>query len=341
MLVGIGNLKPLKFILTIDTEADYLWKPDTPVTVRNIRCIPRLQALCERYGFPPTYLCTYDIVSSTEFDEVLLPIARRGTAEVGAHLHPWSNPPFDPDWDVPGRSFPYPSELPAPLVRQKLEHLTAAIKEKLGAAPRSYRAGRWGFSAPQISTLLDLGYAVDCSVTPHVSWQDAGGRGHGQDFSQAPEHPYFLAYDDPCRSGSSQLLEVPVTILYTNSLMRQWSALQVVQRRYRKTAAARVLNRFFRIAPQWFRPFWDMDAHRLKTIFEAARDRGLPGIEMMFHSYVLMPEGSLHSPTASHVERLFARLEEVFEYLVTQGVEGCMLTTFAEQYRLRAKTLES
>ncbi len=49
--------------------------------------------------------------SAAAFDEILRPLDGDGRAEIGAHLHPWTTPPFTP-WDRSERVAAYPSELP-------------------------------------------------------------------------------------------------------------------------------------------------------------------------------------------------------------------------------------
>ena len=325
----------MKLIITIDTEGDDQWDPALPRSTENIRFIPRFQALCERYGFPPTYLCTYDVAAAPAFDEVLLPLHRSGRAEIGAHLHPWTTPPLS-RWDRSATDAAYPSELPPGVFARKLECLTDLLARKLGASPRSYRAGRWGLSAAHIPVLLQLGYIVDCSVTPLLSWGDPGARERGQDYSDAPVRPYFMAWGDPAREGASGLLEVPVTILCTNGVMRGSPLFRAAYRRYRKTWSARVLNRMFSIAPRWFRPFSDMSVARMKSVYDTAQQLDLPAVEMMFHSSELMPNGSPHNPTAESVERLYERLDQIFAYLRQQRAAGVTLSAFAESIRQQA-----
>ena len=322
----------MKIIITIDTEGDNQWNPALPQSTENIRFIPRFQDLCDRYRFPPTYLCTYDVVSAGSFDEILLPFDASGRAEIGAHLHPWTTPPFS-EWDRSETDTAYPSELPPGLFARKLESLTRLIATKLGRPPRSYRAGRWGFSAAHIPLLLQHGYIADCSVTPLVSWVDPGARERGQDFSQASARPYFMAWGDPAREGASGLLEVPVTILCTNAWMRASPFLRAAYRRYRKSAPARFLNRTFLVAPRWFRPFSDMTVPRLKAVYETARHLDLPVVEMMFHSSELMPDGSPHNTTVEAVDDLYKRLDGIFAFLAAQQVTGSTLSAYAETVR--------
>jgi len=290
-------------IVTIDTEADNQWAYNEVVTTENLNYVPRFQRLCERYGLRPTYLCTFEGVESSHFESVLRPYQERGAAEIGAHLHPWTNPPFGPAAraGIDKDAYPaYPSELTLKDFSAKLTVLTDRIAVRTGRAPTSYRAGRWGFTAAHVAVLVRLGYAVDCSVTPLVSWADhAGRRGGGPDFRAAPLVPYFLDPTDVCRAGPSTLLEVPVTI---------------------------VLDR------QWFRPYPEMSAEQLLEVYRVASAQKLPALEMMLHSSELMPGGSPDYPTEASVEQVYAKLERVFAQLARDGCHGATLSAFAESW---------
>jgi len=323
----------MQLIITIDTEGDDQWQRRGPATTENIAYIAPFQELCTRHGFSPTYLCTHDVVSDPAFDRVLVPLQQRGLAEIGAHLHPWTTPPIDEYWDQTGRAYAYASEIPTELFRRKLETLTSALEARCGRRPTSYRAGRWGISAAHTEILLDLGYVVDCSVTPLLSWTDAGARERGQDYREAPARPYFMAWGDPGRPGASSLVEVPVTVLQTNGLMRRSPVLAEWYRRSRKHPVAKGLNRLFRVAPQWFRPFQDMTSGRLMDVFRMARRLELPVIQMAFHSSELMPGASPHNPGPDDVKRLLAKLQEVFSGLAAEGVTGTTLSAFALAFK--------
>lgn len=322
----------MRFVITVDAEADNQWDAEAPQTVENLAAVPRFQSLCDRYGFPPTYLCTYEVVTSPAFERTIGAAADAGRAEVGAHLHPWTTPPFDRGWDGAGTAHPYPLELPPPLLADKLAALTSALRARTGRAPASHRAGRWGFSAPQIPILTALGYEVDCSVTPGVSWRgDRGLRGGGADFTAAGLHPYELSADDVCGAGDSGLLEVPVTIVRTSRILRAfpWRG------RARRGAGSwgrRAADRLLRVAPEWLRPYPHMTAERLIAVCEAARRMGLPVLEMMLHSSELVPREPSR-PDAVTLERRLDRLARVFEHLAARGVRGMTLTDFARTHR--------
>ena len=325
----------MQLVITVDAEADNQWDATAPQTVDNLAAVERFQRLCDEHGFPPTYLCTYEVVTSPAFDLTIGPAVRDGRAEAGAHLHPWSTPPFDSYWDGNGTAHPYPLELPRSLLADKLSALTAAVAERIGGAPTSYRAGRWGFSAPQIPLLVSLGYEVDCSVTPGISWRhDPGLRNGGADFTRAGVEPYELAAGDVCRPGDSGLLEVPVTILHTSPAMRASAWLRRTYRRHRRTAVWRAANRLFGLAPQWLRPYPHMTPERLIAVCETARRLGLPVMEMMLHSTELVPRDPRSAAVTT--EQRLDRLSRVFAYLASSGATGVTLTAFARAHRRAA-----
>lgn len=327
----------MQLIVTVDTEADNQWDVAAPQTLANLEAVPRFQHLCDAHDLPPTYLCTYEVVTSGAFAHTIGPAAEQGRAEVGAHLHPWSTPPFDTEWDAPGTARPYPSELPGDLLAGKLAALTAAVEAAAGRRPTGYRAGRWGFSAAQIPMLTALGYEVDCSVTPGMSWRrDLGLREGGPDFTSAQVEPYELAMDDACRPGDCGLLEVPVTILHTSALMRASGTLRRSYQRHRRSLPWRVANRLLQVAPQWLRPEPHMTTQRLITVAETARALGLPVLELMLHSSELLPGASPSNRTAEAVEQVFVRLSRLFTHLVSRGVTGATLTGFARAWRTKA-----
>ncbi len=89
----------MRIAVTVDTEADGQWGHGRPLTTENVSWWAPFQELCARHGAPPTYLVTSEIVADERAVAFLAPLAGRGAAEVGAHLHPWTTPPFS---DAPG-----------------------------------------------------------------------------------------------------------------------------------------------------------------------------------------------------------------------------------------------
>jgi hypothetical protein len=322
----------MDLIITIDTEADDQWRAPAALTVENLQFVPRFQALCDRYHFKATYLCSYEVVEAPAF-RLLRQFQEQQTAEIGAHLHPWSNPPFRgaPAGGFDAREYPsFPSELPLDVFSSKLELLTRAISERCGDAPRSYRAGRWGFTGTHVRVLANLGYIADCSVTPFVSWAHIEGTtGGGPDFTSADVRPYFLDEEDVCQSGTSNVLEVPVTIVPSPLFRKMPGAFRRV-RALRRSVVGRLAGRICDVEPHWFRPYNWMTGGGLLSVYEHAIALKLPVIEMMFHSSELMPGCSPYNEDAESIEALYRALENLFEKMSADGCRGATLSEFAE-----------
>jgi hypothetical protein len=250
------------------------------VTTENARYLPRFQSLCERHGLKPTWLTNYEMARSPVFGEFADDVLRRGAGEIGMHLHAWDSPPLTPG----PRGHAYLPEYPDGVMREKVAFITALLEDRFATKMLSHRAGRWGFDARYARILLEHGYRVDCSVTPHVSWAqypgDPDGPG-GPDFTGFPTTPYFLDPDRIDRAGSSTLLEVPVSIVPLNG------------------------------RPEWLRPRGG-NRESMKAILELAREQRWPCVLFILHSSELMPGGSPTFRTEEDVERLYEDLEWLF-----------------------------
>ena len=320
----------MRLVVSIDTEADGQWTHGAALTTRNVAFWQPFMGLCERHGALPTYLVTSEIVEDDTACECLRTWSSEGGAEVGAHLHPWTTPPFV---DRPGlrrndHAHAFPSELPDDLLRAKLITLTDQIEERIGLRPTSYRAGRFGFDARCARVLEELGYVVDSSVTPLVTWSDTvglAGKPGGPDFRSQPATPFLIA-----GVGGQGLLELPVTVVQTSPWLRRnpWATGLYLSRPAR--VARRLRRRGRRLpAPMWLRPFPGVRGDDLASVWRAASDLGLGTLVMMFHSSELMPGGSPYRPTRRSVTALLALLDEFFAFAVSSGCTFATLTEAA------------
>lgn len=172
----------------IDTEEEFDWRTPFDTAERDVQAIRKLsvlQSIFERHGVVPTYVVDYAIVDSDLGVDALKPLVDSGKAIVGAHLHPWVNPPFGEKMESKNT---YPGNLQFELEFKKLEMLTARIEQRLGVRPRIYRAGRYGFGTSTVQVLQSLGYEIDSSILPTTSLQSDGG----PDFSDFISSPFWL-----------------------------------------------------------------------------------------------------------------------------------------------------
>ncbi len=250
----------MKFIITVDTEADNQWEKDSPITAKNISYLPRFQDLCKKYNFPPTYLVTYEVAQNKNIINQLKYWQDSKEAEIGAHLHPWTTPPIKNE----NNEHIYPHELKTEDLKKKLEVLTNAIQENFKKKPTSYRAGRWGFDYRQASMLNDLGYIVDCSITPKVNWKKSLGKGDGKggpDFRNQSVKPYYF---------ENGLLEVPMTILFTGIFNKEDGLLKEKFLYMDDGLIKKIINRLF-FRQKWLRVFPNSSEKDWKKIYKSAK----------------------------------------------------------------------
>ncbi len=321
------------FLITIDTEGDNLWSRPREITTRNSAFLPRFQSLCEQYDLKPTYVTTWEMACCPVFQEFARDVLKRGRGEIGMHVHAWNSPPLVPLTDDDFRHLPYMIEYPERLIREKVRTLTEKLEDTFGIKMLAHRAGRWSFDATYARALLDSGYRVDCSVTPHVSWEsqrgDPKGRG-GTDYSRYPEQSYFVDPNDINRPGASELLEVPMTIMALD-----WPApIQVARRVFNRVSPVRrVLRRFFPVT-SWLRPD-GRNRRRMLDILSVARREGRDYVEFMLHSSELMPGGSPTFPEPHDIENLYDDLAALFE-TASRSFNGLTLAEYHDHYQAKA-----
>ena len=323
------------FLITIDTEGDNLWSAPQTITTNNSRFLPRFQSLCEKYGLRPTYLTDWEMAHCDVFREFGEDVVARGAGELGMHIHGWNTPPLDPPLTADDHACrPYLMEYPEWQMREKIRVMTDTLEQTFCVDVVSHRSGRWALDSTYVRALMDTGYCVDCSVTPHVSWRGhtgaPGGNG-GTDYTHFPETAYFIDPDDisrrlPPRPGApAGLLEVPVTVSTPRySALADAAAVLNLSR-----AGARVANRFFpRLA--WLRPS-GKNRRLMLGLLDAARVDGRDYVEFILHSSEFMPGGSPTFPDARSIERLYDDMEALFASAAGAFV-GATLSEYYEQF---------
>jgi hypothetical protein len=156
-----------------------------------------------------------------------------------------------------------------------------------------------------------------------VNWQTSLGAPQGQggtDYRHFPSHSYFIDPENIAQSGSSTLLEVPMSIQYKyphwiNGLKQGINALRGKKRQH---------------SVHWLRPSGG-NAENMKQVAAKSLEQGHDFVEFMLHSSEFMPGGSPTFKTAEDIEILYQDLESLFEWLKerTQGM------TLAEYYQTK------
>lgn len=320
---------PPLLLVIVDTEEEFDWgaplsRDGTSVT--SIADLPRAHEIFDSYGIVPTYVVDYPVATTKSAYAVLRPLLETGRCEIGAHLHPWVNPPHE-ETVTPRNS--YPGNLPPALERRKLEVLTAAIERTLSRRPVVYKAGRYGVGSATGKILEDLGYEIDASVVPHTNFGDDGG-------------PNFVGYpDQPFWFGEKRrLLEIPLTRVFCGVAARAgpWLYPRVSGRLGRMchlpgiSARLGLLERI-PLTPEGV----DHAAHR--RLMRSLLRRGHKVFSLTYHSPSL---GVGHTPyvrAQQDLESLLATMDRFFRFFL----EDCrgQFTTPTALHRLLSATAKS
>ena len=311
-----------RLLITIDAEEDEWGKFDLPrYGVSNIGRIPLLQRLFEQNGFVPTYVITAPVAEDPVAIEVLAPIVARGACEIGVHCHPWNTPPFVEE-RTPRNSML--CNLPSGLQVEKLGNLIGSISANYGVTPRSFRAGRWGFSAEVGRNLTSVGIIVDSSITPYVSWAAQ----HGPDFDRSYPETYRVSGEDlTVVDPASDLVEVPVTIGFTGVLRAAGYPVHRALRTspLRALRGRGILNRVGLFRTSWLCPEL-AGSDDMIALTEAQVARGASILNFMFHSGALLAGKTPYVRTPSDEVRFLRRIETYLRHCRARGFGSVTLS---------------
>lgn len=323
----------VKFLVTIDTEEEREWSSGfldhTHYTVENIQYLEPLQQVFNKYGIKPTYLIDYPVAIDKKAMEILNTFRDRFGAEIGTHVHPWVNPPYEEERTIANS---FPANLPPELQLKKMRLLTDLIADTCGARPVTYRAGRYGFNESSIPVLKELGYTVDTSIVPFREQKKEYEPHFG--FLESTE-PYYMDSANIKHVGGSGLLQVPLTVGFSKKIPR-WLA-----RNYTglpNIGIRRLLKKVFDIDLYWLRPSY-ANLKQMKQLSATQIGTGATFLNMMFHSNELMPGGSKYCQSAADVDAYLQRLDAYFKWLTTNySVKFVTLRQMPQFYAVQNQT---
>jgi hypothetical protein len=206
---------PPALVAAVDTEEEFDWAAPLDRAhraVAHMRQIQRVQDLFESFGVIPSYLVSYAIVAQEAGFRPLMPHLAAGRAVIGAHLNPWTTPPYRERVDNLNS---YPGNLPRELEAAKLVLLCRQIERALGVRATVYKAGRYGKGPHTEAILEEQGFEVDISPAPAMDFRADGG----------PDYTRHSA--QPCLFGRTRrLLCLPNTGAFVGWCARLGPALQ-------------------------------------------------------------------------------------------------------------------
>lgn len=295
--------------VTVDTEEEGLWGGHFPVrncTTENLRGLARFQNLCEKYSIPPTYLVDAPVLDDRLAVGELKSWMDQGRCEIGAHTHPWCNPPLVAEQISNRESFF--CNLPEDLRFEKLKWLTHRIADVFERSPKSYRAGRYGFARSCVKHLSELGYLVDSSVLPFVDYSSEDG----PDFRSSTRFPHRITEESSIRG----IIELPISTGFSRPgfyqfRKRLWRLVGSPLGKRTKIAGIAVrlgVTRHLKLSPE------GTTIRDLKGLIDGLVRDGLSHIVLMLHSTSLAPGFSPYCKSPEALEALYSRLDETLRY---------------------------
>lgn len=290
--------------VVVDTEEEFDWsnahsRADTSVT--HMRHIHRVQNICDDFGVRPCYAIDYPIASQESGFGPLVGIHDDGRCSIGAHLHPWVNPPHEED--VNARNS-YPGNLPAALERTKLEILNAKIQSVFGRPAVVYKAGRFGVGPNTGAALESLGFTVDVSPMSAFDFSADGG----PNFERFPGEPWWFGEDRRllCIPGTGSLVGMmgpmarPCYRLATQAWLQRMRMPGILAR-------LRLVDRL-RLSPEGY------TLEELRRLTQYLLARGVRVFSLSFHSPSVEPGRTPYVRSVEELEAFLDRLRGYFDY---------------------------
>lgn len=322
-----GKKRPIIFVLSVDTEEEWDWSgafPEQKTSVKNIDKLPAFHKMCTALGVRPTYFVDYAVADSDAAVKTMSSFSANGSCEIGAHLHPWCNPPYVGETSDEKS---HVVNLPIELVSQKLDSLVARIRQQFSIQPTSFRTGRWGIDSKVLNLLVESGFTVDSSVYPY--YQNEYFSCHG-----APELPYWPDLKNPLQqSAQNKIYELPVTVgfnrqnfAFWNEIHTRFSAPPYSWTRFNGLAWHTRLLRKNYLCPELSLPD-DMFA-----LSETVIDKGYHVLHMYMHSSSLVDNNNslignygADQFISNAVEQVITRLKNKY------NIEFCTITEAAQK----------
>ncbi len=304
-LIEVPPETPPQLLVVIDTEEEFDWNapPDSRQTrVSAMAHIDRVQTIFNDYGLCPCYVIDYPVASQPEGTALLKQYHEAGQCEIGAHLHPWVNPPIREAITV---SNMYPGNLTPELERGKLMHLRNTITDAFGQQPTVYKAGRYGFGPNTEHILAELGFEIDLSVSPPIDHRADGG----PDYSDFSAQPFWF--------GPTSSLEIPTTGAFVGWAHGVAKPLFNVASKLNKLKVPGILSRLqavdrLMLSPEGF----DSEEHIRLTRFLFRQ--GVRTFTWSFHSPTVVPGNTDYVKTEAQLEQFLASFKTYFDFFFNE-----------------------
>ena len=304
---------PPQLFVVIDTEEEFDWNAKQDRNARGVEAmahIGRVQSIFDQYGIVPCYVVDYAVASQYEGYRNLQHIHSDGRCEIGAHLHPWVNPPYD---EILCAKNTYAGNLERDLERTKLRRLRDQLEAVFGERPRAYKAGRYGIGPNTGSILQELGFDIDLSMCPPVDHSADGG----PDFSHDDARPFWFG-------DHSQLLELPVSGAFVGRAGAASRQLYKLAQQCRKAKMPGILSRLNLVDRLMLSPEGYSSAEHIRITRHLYR-QGIRTFTWSFHSPSVAPGCTPYVQNQKDLESFLQTFHTYFDFFL--GEFGGTATT--------------
>jgi hypothetical protein len=309
-----ASTRPHLFVI-VDTEEEFDWgapfsKENTSVTA--IRHIDRLQRVLARHRVQPTYVVDFPVSSQPDGYGPLKEIADSGACRIGAHLHPWVNPPFVEEVNIRNS---YAFRLGRQLEQAKLKALQSEIADRFGRMPIVYKAGRYGFGVSTMTALEALHFRIDASINPQISFVADGG----PSFEAFDAAPFFFGdrlrlLELPCSTGYSGICGRVAPHLHRLTARRVFEPLHLVG----IMARLRIVDKVM-LSPE------GATLREMKALTTALLRSGIRTFSLTMHSPSVLPGCTPYVRTAADLAGFLDRVDAYCEFFFGE-LGGCAST---------------
>jgi hypothetical protein len=304
-----------KLVVVVDTEEEFDWSAKfspSNTSVQAMRDIGRVQDIFDAYHITPVYVVDYPVASQSDGYRPLQEIHATGRCLIGAHVHPWVNPPYAEQVNTYNS---FVGNLPQALEAAKLRVLSDTIDARFGERPVIYKAGRYGVGAHTADILEEQGYEVDVSVCPHIDYSAEGG----PDFTHYSGWPYWFG-------KNRRLLELPLTVGFTGLLRRWGSTLYRLASRSLLTRLhlIGILTRLCCVNKVWLSPEGYCLEENIALLRALYRD-GLRVFSFVMHSPSVVPGYTPYVTSQCDLVRFLSHCRRFFDFFMEE-LGGCPTT---------------
>ena len=295
-----------RFLLTVDTEEEFDWSAPFDRESRRVTIGESMQCGQNYFraaGVRPLYVTDYPVIDDPRVGPMLAEWQAEDEADIGAHCHPWVNPPHE---EAVSATNSFAGNLPEALEREKISRLRDRIAEVTGKTPVSFRAGRYGVGPNTGRILTDLGFQLDTSVRSRFDYSGEDG----PDFSGLPVKPWRVGPD-------KALIELPLSTAYVGALAGIGDTF--LPALTRGGLAAGLLSRSGLLQRIPLTPEGISAAHAIRAI-DALLASGLKLLVFSFHSPTLAPGNTPYVHNEADLAGFYRWWDDVLGHLARKGI---------------------